>query len=111
MDDRGFFNLSGTFDLIKNLFPIVVTVALSCWGGIVSYIQRFRTSHFDFKWVDLALDLIVSSFAGLLTYLLCRHYNFGDAISAILIAISGHMGSKAISSFEKFRNKIFGQSD
>lgn len=88
------------------IIPWVVTILLSCWGGAVNYITRNRRKGFKFR--DLVFDLIISSFAGSIMHLLCSHANLDARISAVLIAISGHMGTRAIASFERFRDRFFG---
>lgn len=98
-------------EFFKQLLPYLSTLFLSCWGGIVSYIQRLRIHRSHFNWKDLTFDLVISSFAGLLTHFFCEYSNVGGSMSAILIAISGHMGTRAIVSFEKMRDGIFGVTE
>lgn len=98
-------------ELVKNILPYLSTLLLSCWGGIVSYIQRIRVRSRKFNVKELSFDLIISSFAGLLTHFFCEYSNVSGAMSAILIAVSGHMGTRAIASFEKMRDRIFGLPD
>lgn len=98
-------------EFFKQLLPYLSTLFLSCWGGIVSYIQRLRIHRSRFNWKDLTFDLVISSFAGLLTHFFCEYSNVGGSMSAILIAVSGHMGTRAIASFEKMRDRIFGVTE
>lgn len=93
---------------IRQVLPYLSTLFLSCWGGIVSHIQRLRIKSAKFSWRELSFDLAISSFAGLLTHFFCEYSNVSGSMSAILIAISGHMGTRAIASFEKMRDRIFG---
>ncbi len=93
---------------VRQVLPYLSTLFLSCWGGIVSYIQRLRIKSAKFSWRELSFDLAISSFAGLLTHFFCEYSNVSGSMSAILIAISGHMGTRAIASFEKMRDRIFG---
>ncbi len=74
----------------------------------MSYIQRIRLKHHKFSFVELCFDLSISSFAGLLTYFFCQYAKVGGEMSAILIAVSGHMGTRAIASFERMRDRVFG---
>ena len=96
---------------VRQVLPYLSTLFLSCWGGIVSYIQRLRIKSAKFSWRELSFDLLISSFAGLLTHFFCEYSNVSGSMSAILIAISGHMGTRAIASFEKMRDRIFGLHD
>lgn len=93
---------------VRQVLPYLSTLFLSCWGGIVSYIQRLRIKSAKFSWRELSFDLLISSFAGLLTHFFCEYSQVSGSMSAILIAISGHMGTRAIASFEKMRDRIFG---
>lgn len=95
---------------LRQSLPYLSTLFLSCWGGVVHHIQRLRTGKRKFNWHELFFDLAISSFAGLLTHFLCDMASIEGAKAALLIAISGHMGTRAIASFEKFRDRVFGVS-
>lgn len=105
MHDKG----PGIFEFLHQIGPYVSTIFLSLWGGIVNYIQSVRRGRI-FSWRELAFDLVTSSFAGLLTYYFCLTAGISDTMSAILIAISGHMGTRAISGFEAIHRQIFGKN-
>ena len=111
MPEKDLQNTALIGEFFKQLLPYLSTLFLSCWGGIVSYIQRLRIHRSRFNWKDLTFDLVISSFAGLLTHFFCEYSNVGGSMSAILIAVSGHMGTRAIASFEKMRDRIFGVSE
>lgn len=104
-------NAAILIEWVRQVLPYLSTLFLSCWGGIVSYIQRLRIKSAKFSWRELSFDLLISSFAGLLTHFFCEYSNVSGSMSAILIAISGHMGTRAIVSFEKMRDRIFGLHD
>lgn len=104
-------NTAYFMEWFRSSLPYISTFLLSCWGGIVSYIQRLRIHRHKFNWRDLTFDLVISSFAGLLTHFFCEYANVGGSMSAILIAVSGHMGTRAIASFERMRDRIFGLPD
>ncbi len=94
-------------ELLKQMLPYLVAFFLSCWGGVVHHIQRLQKSGKAFSWRDFCFDLLVSSFAGLLTYFLCDWAHIQGPIAALLIAVSGHMGTRSIASFYKLHDKIF----
>lgn len=98
-------------EFFKQLLPYLSTLFLSSWGGIVSYIQRLRIHRSRFNWKDLTFDLVISSFAGLLTHFFCEYSNVGGSMSAILIAVSGHMGTRAIAGFETVYRRIIGAKE
>lgn len=93
-------------DFAINNLPYLTTLILSFWGGTVNYITRLRNKKLSFNFKELALDLVVSGFAGFLTFLLCRHASISESMSAVLIAISGHMGTRAILGFEFLYSRI-----
>lgn len=108
MPEKDTSNMAYLIELLRQCLPYLSTMFLSCLGGFVSYIQKIRIAHHKFKAVELAFDLIISSFAGLLTYFFCVYAKVSGEMAAILIAVSGHMGTRAIASFERMRDRIFG---
>ena len=95
----------------RQCLPYISTLFLSCWGGTVSYIQRMRVRSRKFSWKELGFDLTISSFAGLLTHFFCEYANLSGALASILIAISAHMGTRAIASFERIHSRVFDDND
>ena len=94
------------FELVKTYLPFISTIGLSVWGGTVSHIQKLRRNATAFKWSEYIYDLIICSFAGLLTYFFCQYANIDGWLSAILISVSAHMGTRAISKFERMHSRI-----
>lgn len=94
-------------DGLSDIWPWITTVLLSAWGGAVQYAQRVRAGE-KFDWLMLALDLLISSFAGILTWLLCQSAEIYGPMSAVMIAVSGHMGTRAIASLVAIRERLFG---
>lgn len=108
MPEKDPTNTALVIEWLRSILPYLSTLFLSCWGGVVSYIQRLRIHRTKFNSRDLIFDLVISSFAGLLTHFFCEYSNVSGTMSAILIAVSGHMGTRAIASFEQMRDRIFG---
>lgn len=104
--DGGF--IAYLIELLHQGLPYISTLLLSSWGGFVSYIQRIRIKRHKFSLRELSFDLLISSFAGLLTHFFCEYSGVSGSMSAILIAVSGHMGTRAIAGFEVLRDRIFG---
>lgn len=77
-------------------------IFLACLGGGVRYIQGVRTGEESFKWLNLTAELFISGFVGLVTMYVCIEMNFSQPVTAILVAISGHMGGKAITVIKDF---------
>lgn len=95
------------WEWIKGYAPFISTFFLSSWGGAVSHFQALRKSGAKFNWREFAFDITTSSFAGLLTYYGCQAAGVAGDSAAILIAISGHMGARAIATFTYFHEKVF----
>jgi len=94
-----------TYTLITYLW---VTL-LAAWGGIVNYIKRIQLgeSH-RFNFMELVGELVTSGFAGVITFWLCEASNITPLITAALVGISGHMGSRAIYFFEAWAKRKWG---
>jgi hypothetical protein len=92
--------------MVKPYLPFLTTILLSIWGGTVSHIQKLRKTSAKFKWQDYWFDIIICSFAGVLTHFFCKYASVDEWLSAILIAISGHMGTRTIYRFERMHSKI-----
>ena len=83
-------------------------ILLSIFGGVVSYLQKLAYGH-KFSWVIFLSEIATSAFVGVLTFLLCDEANFSLEITAALIGISGHMGTRALYKIEKFRDRLLGE--
>ena len=81
---------------------------LSAWGGIVNFINKRENGLVrPFNITEFIGELMTSSFSGVITFYLCESANLDKLASAVLIGISGHMGSRAIFQIEKFIEKKF----
>lgn len=96
---------------LRQFMPYLTTFFLSTWGGVVNHITTIRSKKTKFQWRELAFDLIVSTFAGLITFYFCRSSGISETMSAVLIAISGHMGARAIAGFETVYRRIIGAKE
>ena len=84
-------------------------LALSAVGGAVNFAHKLREgSARVFNFTEFAGELLTSGFAGLLTFWLCEAADINKLVSAVLIGISGHMGSRAIFRIEKWAEDKFG---
>lgn len=72
-------------------------LGLSLWGGIVSfYAKTKRGMARAWNITELLGEMATSALSGVVTFYLCEYSGTPPLISAILIAISGHMGSRLI---------------
>lgn len=108
MPDKDPNNHAFILEWMRQFMPYITTFFLSTWGGVVNHVSTIRSRKTKFQWKELAFDLIVSTFAGLLTFFFCKGAELSETMSAILIAISGHMGTRAIAGFEVIYHRIIG---
>lgn len=86
-----------------SLLTYAWVICLSAWGGIVSFMRKRREGVVRaFNVTELLGELLSSGLAGVITFFLCEWSNTPPLLSAVFIAISGHMGSRAIFLFEKW---------
>lgn len=85
---------------VEVLFTYGWVIALAALGGLVGFIRRLNASTapkpLSIIFLKLGGELIISAFAGLITYWLCQYWQLSSPLQAIAIAISGHMGGRAI---------------
>ena len=96
---------------LRQFMPYLTTFFLSTWGGVVNHITTLRSGRKKFQLKELIFDLVVSTFAGLITFYFCRSAGVSETMSAVLIAISGHMGTRAIAGFETVYRRIIGAKE
>ncbi len=76
-------------------------IGLASWGGVVGYVRKLKNGHSRFSFAELVGELFISAFVGVLTFFMCAAAKIDPILSAALVGISGHMGSRAIVIFEK----------
>ena len=82
---------------------------LAMLGGAASFVRRVRSGQARYSnIVELVGELVVSAFAGLVTFFLCQSSKLDPMLTAAFIAISGHMGTRIIFMFEAYLLKRFG---
>ena len=88
----------------------VWVMLLSTWGGLVSWIRKRREGVArPFNAMELIGELVTSAFAGVMTFLLCELSGTPPLLTAALVGISGHMGSRVIFAFEQWCEWRFGK--
>lgn len=92
-----------TYTLITWAWVIV----LSMWGGIVSFIKKVKAGEArPGNIVELIGELVTCSFVGVITFLAAQKAGFDQLTAAIFVAISAHMGTRALFHFEKLADKL-----
>lgn len=81
-------------------------------GGLVSWWAKVRKGEAQ-AWhlTNLVGELSTSAFAGLIAFWLCEWASTPALLTASLVGISGHMGTRAIAAFEEFAQRRWGKSE
>lgn len=95
---------SGGSNLIRELLSSGIAwvwfVLLAVWGGTVNYIKRRRKDGTPFSLIELTGEWTIAGFAGVVTGLICMHYEVPLYLMFAIVAISGHAGGRAIEALE-----------
>lgn len=98
-------------DWLHFIVGLPYVLILSLAGGLGAFIMRLNqaTKPQPLKLIFLKLfgELFLSGFAGLLTFLLCKEFGLSPNMTAVAVAISGHLGGNAIILISKFVEKMF----
>ena len=94
-----------------SLLTYAWVMLLSSWGGAVSFCRKRRRGlPRPFSWLEMLVEVATSAFAGVLTFWLCEASALNPLVTAALVGISGHMGSRAIFLLEQFaENRLRGK--
>lgn len=77
-------------------------LGISVLGGLVSWSARVRAGKAN-PWSinELIGEVATSAFAGLLSFYLCEWAGFPPLLTASVVGISGHMGTRGIQMLER----------
>lgn len=82
--------------------------SLAILGGIVNFMRKLQTGQTRiFNIAELVGEIVTSGFAGVITFWLCENAAISPLVTAALVGISGHMGSRALFLFEDFLKSKF----
>jgi len=86
-----------------SIFTYIWVFVLSFFGGLTYHIRKIKSGVINrFSLSEFIGDIIVSGFIGLLTFYFCEYSKFDPLLSAVLIGISSHQGTKLISFLEEY---------
>lgn len=81
---------------------------LAAWGGLISFLRKRREGKArPWNIMELVGELFTSAFVGIITFWLCEAAGMHPLLTAALIGVSGHMGSRAMFHFEKWAENRF----
>jgi len=76
-------------------------VLLAAAGGALNFIRKARTGDIEkFDYVLFCVEVLASGLVGIITFWLCEHAGFDRLLTAALVGVSGHMGSRTLYIFE-----------
>lgn len=91
-----------------SLITYLWVFGLSSLGGIVSFLNKIKKGHARaFNIAEFIGEISASAFAGVITFWLCENSSISPLVTAALVGVSGHMGSRAILLFEEWLARKF----
>jgi len=85
---------------------------LSAWGGVVSFLTKVKTGAArPFNLVEFVGEIATAAFSGLLAFWGCEAAGFDPLWTAVLVGISGHMGTRALYQIEILAQRKLGLAD
>lgn len=89
-----------------NLIPTLWMILVAMAGGALSFYQRVKSGQSRaLNLAELAGEMFISAFVGIVTYWLCKSFAVNEYLTAAGVAIAGHMGARAIFLAEQFIEK------
>lgn len=83
-------------------------LVVSALGGIANYIRKVKAGR-EFSIMEVVGDIVISAFAGVLTFWICELGGMPPLATAAFVGIAGHMGSRAIALLEDRIKRRFGK--
>ncbi len=75
---------------------------MSILGGVTAFHQKVKAGAARaWNFTELIGELCTSAFSGVLAFYICTWSGFAPLLTAAIVGISGHMGSRAIFMIEK----------
>jgi hypothetical protein len=95
------------FDLAQ-LATYAWVVVISFLGGAAAFVRKIRAGQArPFNLVEFFGEIVVSAFAGIVTYWFCRWAELNEWASAAFVGIGAHMGSRAIFMGEQVLERLY----
>lgn len=86
-----------------SLLTYAWVLLLATLGGAVNFIGKVREGvSRPWNFTEFIGEIITSAFAGIMTFYLCEWSGTPPLLTAALVGISGHMGSRAIFRLERW---------
>lgn len=99
--------LAEHFETFRQSWPYVWAMFISTFAAIVQYVEKIKNGA-KFNLRELICDIVICLFVGYVTMLVCSFAEIKGDAKDLIIAISAHMGTRALMQYETFRNRILG---
>lgn len=84
-------------EMLAAIWAWVWVVLLSGAGGLVSFLQKLKSGAIKrFSIGELVGEMFIAAFVGIITMLFCRWAALNIWLTAALVGLCGHMGSRAM---------------
>lgn len=82
------------------LGPVMIVALL---GGLVAFISKVRAGATRmFNFTEFVGDMFTAAVTGVFFYWLCRGFDFNEWVTAAIVGIAGHAGSRGLFMLEKW---------
>lgn len=93
---------------LMGILTWVWVVGLSLLGGLTSFLRKVKDGHARaWNFTELVGELTASGLTGIITYNLCAWRGLDQQLTAGLVGIAAHMGSRALFKLEAIFDKNF----
>lgn len=76
-------------------------IGLSLLGGFVSFVRKVRAGHIRaWNFTEFIGEVVTAALVGIITFHLCKWLDYPQSLTAALVGISSHMGSRALFKLE-----------
>lgn len=88
--------ITESMNWFMQLIPMLFAVMLAATGGAVQYFNKIDKNGIPFSFFKLLIEVSTSGFVGIVSFELCDAAGMSWQLTAALVAISGHMGARAL---------------
>jgi fatty acid desaturase len=81
-------------------------LGLALFGGWASWWAKVRDGKVAaYNLAALIGELAISAFVGVVVFFICEYFNFPPLLTAAIVGVAGHMGTKALTLIEEIAEK------
>lgn len=93
---------------LAGVFTWAWVIGMSLLGGFVSFLRKIKQGHARaWNFTEFVGELMTAALAGIITYNLCAWRDLPPQLTAALVGIGAHMGSRALFRLEAFFDAKF----